>query len=152
MKIVAKFTAMILLAICFFLTSSAQTVGLNAFEGQAAQKSITYSPQRNQPLRFDKIKAAGKLFEFEAGSEFKKDFDGDDDWIRGLAIKFKNTSNKNIVYVSVLLLFPETEVAGPAMGHPLQFGRFPDKPSIGSYDNLLNPGEESEYPESVAYY
>jgi len=144
MKIVAKFTAMILLVICFFLISSAQPLGLNAFEGQSSQKSITYSPHRNQPVRFDKIKAAGKLFEFEAGSEFKKDFDGDDDWMRGLAITFKNTSNKNIVYVRVFLLFPETEDAGPIMSCPLQFGRFPKKPSIGSYDNLLKPGEEME--------
>jgi hypothetical protein len=90
------------------------------------------------------MKVAGKLFEFEAGSEFKKDFDGYDDWMRGLAITFKNTSNKNIVYVRVFLLFPETEAAGPGMGFPLQFGRFPKKPSIGSYDNLLKPGEEME--------
>jgi hypothetical protein len=144
MKIVAKFTKMFLLVICFFLISSSQPVGLNASEGQSTQKSITYSPQRTQPVRFDKIKTAGKLFEFEAGSEFNKDFDGDDDWMRGLAITFKNTSNKNIVYVSVLLLFPETEAAGPVMGSPLQFGRFPYKPSIGSYDHLLKPGEEME--------
>ena len=144
MKIAAKFTAMILFVICFFLTSSSKPLRLSAFGGQSPQKSITYSPERNQPVRFDKIKAADKLFEFEAGSEFKKDFDGDDDWMRGLAITFKNTSNKNIVYVNVLLLFPETEAAGPIMGFPLQFGHFPKKPNIGSYDNLLKPGEEME--------
>ena len=144
MKIAAKCAAMILLVICCFLTSSSQPLGLSAFGGRSPQKSITYSPQRNPPVRFDKIKTAGKLFEFEAGSEFKKDFDGDDDWMRGLAITFKNTSNKSIVYVRVLLLFPETEAAGPSMSGTLQFGRFPYKPSIGSYDNLLKPGEEME--------
>jgi hypothetical protein len=144
MKIAAKFITLTLLVICFILISSSQPVGMNAFCGQAPQKSITYSPQRNQPIRFDKIKVAGNFFEFEAGSEFTKDFEGDDDWMRGLAITFKNTSNKNIVYVSVYLLFPETESAGPIMGFPLQYGRFPRKPSIGNYDSLLEPGVEME--------
>jgi hypothetical protein len=142
LKIVANFANLTLLIVCLFLISSSQPLGLSAFWGQPSQKSITYSRQDDQPLRFDKIQAAGKLIEVEADSETKKDFEGDDDWMRGLVVTLNNTSNKNIVSIRLFLLFPETTVAGPMMGFPLSFGRIPKNSYDRSYDNLLKPGEK----------
>jgi hypothetical protein len=96
------------------------------------------------PLRYNKVKAAGKLFELKAGPETQEDFEGDDDWMKSLAVNFTNTSDKNIVYFRLLLIFPETESAGPPMAFPMIFGRRPKDSNDRNYDNVLKPGEEVE--------
>jgi hypothetical protein len=143
-KLFANFAALALLLGCFFVILCSQPAGGSAFWWQSPRKSIAHTPQRNQPVRLDKIKAAGKLFELKAGSESKEDFDGDDDWMRGLAVTFKNMSNKNIVYFRLLLQFPETGAAGPMMAHPMIFGSMPKDSNDRSYDNLLKPVEDVE--------
>jgi hypothetical protein len=143
-KLVANFTILILLSVCLFFVSSPQAAWGSVFWWQSPQKYITHSPQRNQPVRFDKVKIAGKLIELKANSESKEDIEGDDDWMRGLTVSLKNTSDKNIVYVSLVLMFPETTSAGPVMGFPLQFGRMPENADDKNYEGVLKPGEETE--------
>jgi hypothetical protein len=143
-KLVTNFTTLILLLVCLFIISSPQPAWGSMFWWQSPRKSISNRPQRNRPVNFDKINAAGKLIELKAGSVSKEEFDGDDDWMRGFAVTFKNTSNKNIVYLKLLLEFPETEVAGPMMAFPIIFGRQPKNSNDRSFDNLLKPGEDVE--------
>ncbi|HEY7180324.1 MAG TPA: hypothetical protein VIC84_02845 [Blastocatellia bacterium] len=143
-KHVANFATLAPLLVCLFIASSPRAALGSVFSWQSHQKSITKYQHRNQPLNFDKVKAAGKLIELKAGSESKEDFDGDDDWMRGLAVTFKNTSNKNIVYFQLLLQFPETGAAGLIMSHPMNFGRMPKDSNDRNYDNVLRPGEEVE--------
>jgi hypothetical protein len=143
-KIATNFTTLILLLICLFIASSSRPAWGSVFWWQSPRKSIIHTPQRNQPIQFDKVKIAGKLIELKANSESKEDFDGDDDWMRGLTVSFKNTSDKNIVYVSLVLMFPETTSAGPVMGFPLQFGRKPENADDKNYEGVLKPGEETE--------
>ena len=151
-KLFTNFTTLILLLFCLFIISSSYPAGGSVFWWQSPQKSITHSPQRNQPVRVDNIVAAGNFFEFKAESEATKEFESGNDWMRDLTVAFENTSNKNIVYVRFFLLFPETTVAGPIMGSPLAFGRYPDKPGIGSSDKLLSPGEKVEIAPGQSPY
>jgi hypothetical protein len=54
--------------------------------------------------------------------------------MRDLAVTFKNTSNKNIVYFQLLLQFPEIGAAGLMMAHPMNFGRMPKDSNDRNYD------------------
>jgi hypothetical protein len=119
--------------------------------GQSRKKTITHSQWRNQPVKCVKVKAAGQSFNFNATIntlhatfEHYEAFDGDDDWLKGLVVHLKNTSNKNIIYINLHLSFPETDVGGPRMSQPMEFGRYPEKPNVGSNDKVLKPGEEIE--------
>jgi hypothetical protein len=119
--------------------------------GQSRKKTITHSQWRNQPVKCVKVKAAGQSFNFNATIntlhatfEHYEAFDGDDDWLKGLVVHLKNRSEKNIIYINLHLSFPETDVGGPRMAHPLEFGRYPKKPNVGSNDKVLKPGEEAE--------
>jgi len=146
-KLVSNFTALILLSVCLFIASNPRAALGSVFSWQSHQKSITKYQHRNQPLHFDKVRAAGKLIELKAGSESQEsqvEFDADDDWMKGLAVTFKNTTDKNIVYFRLLLIFPETETAGPPMAHQMIFGRSPKDSNDRNYDNVLKPGEEVE--------
>lgn len=143
-KLVANFTILILLSACLFFVSSPRAAWGSVFWGQGLKKSITRHVEKNMPLRFDKVKAAGRALELGPGAESQKDFDADDDWMKGLAVTFKNTSDKNIVYFSLDLMFPETEGAEPMMAFPLIFGRRPKDANDRSYDTKLQPGEEVE--------
>jgi hypothetical protein len=72
-------------------------------------------------------------------------FAAGDDWLRGLAVRFKNISTKPIIYVQLNLSFPEASYHGGGLGQMLRFGR------NGSGDECiapavksLSPGEEAE--------
>jgi hypothetical protein len=102
------------------------------------------------PLRFGKVKAAGKVFDLKPGpetretQESREEFEADDDWMKGMTVSFTNTSDKNIVFIQMLLIFPETDSAGYPMGFPLIFGRMPKNSDDRNFDKVLKPGEEVE--------
>ncbi len=147
-KLVANLTILILLSACLFAVASPRKAW--AFLWQSRQKTITKYEHKSMPLRFGKVKAAGRLLELKAGPETKEtqesreDFEADDDWLKGLAVNFTNTSGRNIVYIQMLLIFPETESAGPPMAFPMVYGRMPKDSGDRNFDNVLKPGEEIE--------
>ena len=44
----------------------------------------------------------------------------------------------------MLLIFPETESAGPPMAFPMVYGRMPKDSGDRNFDNVMKPGEEVE--------
>jgi hypothetical protein len=144
-KIIANFITLIVLVICFSLISDLRLFELGTAMGQSQKKTITHAHWKNQPVKF-RIKAAGKPLSLKATSENEEeiDIDGDDDWLKGLGVHLKNTSNKNIIYINFHLAFPETDISGLSMSHSMRFGRYPEKPNVGSNDKVLKPGEEIE--------
>jgi hypothetical protein len=146
-KLVANLAILIALAVCLFFVSSPRAAW--GMLWQSRQKTITKYEHRSMPLRFGKVKAAGKLLELKAGPETREtqesqeEFEADDDWMRGLTVNFTNTSGKNIVYFRLLLIFPETESAGPPMAHTLNFGRQPKDADDRDFESVLKPGEET---------
>src|SRR5262245_10671287 len=147
-KLVANLCILIALTVCFFFVSSPQKAW--ALFWQSRQKTITKYEHRNMPLRFGKVKAAGRHMEIKAGpetlttQESREEFEADDDWIRGFAVNFTNTTDKNIVFIQMLLIFPETESAGAPLAFPITYGRMPKDANDRNFDNLLQPGEEVE--------
>src|SRR5215510_13629527 len=93
-KLVTNFITLILLLVCLFIVSSPRAAW--GFWRQSRQKTVTKYEHRSMPLRFGKVKAAGKLLELKAGQETqesqesREEFDADDDWMRGLAVNFTN--------------------------------------------------------------
>lgn len=140
-KLVTNFTTLILLSVCLFIASRPQKVWGN---WRQAQKSITHTPRRDQPLRIEKVKLAGLEFELKAEAKSKEDFEGGDDWMRGMTVTFKNTSDKNIVYALLFIHLPETAATGQAMAQPISYGRYPKSSEDLKPGDGLKPGEEAE--------
>jgi hypothetical protein len=151
-KLAANLATLIALSACLFYLSSPQVAWGSVFSWQSPQKSITHTPQQNQPLRLEKVRIAGSLALPKAGSAIQENLDAGDDWMKGLAITLKNTSDKNIVYAMVMLHFPETDSAGQPMGSPMVFGRAPKDSNDRNYKAVLKPGEEAEITLTDAEY
>jgi len=147
-KLFANCAILIALAVCLFFVASPREAW--ALLWQSRQKTITKYEHPSMPLRFGKVKAAGKLLELKAGPETREtresreEFDADDDWMKDMTISFTNTSDKNIVFIQMLLIFPETESAGPPLAFPMTYGRMPKDSGDRNFDNVLKPGEEVE--------
>jgi len=145
-KVIANFSILIALVICLIVITDTHLFGLSRAIGQSPKKTISYAKWKDQPVEFATVKAAGKTLSIKAEkaqTEYKQEFDGDDDWMKGLVIHLKNTSNKNIIYINFNLSFPETDV-GAVIVQPLEFGRYPDKPPVASNEKVLKPGEEEK--------
>src|SRR5262249_20436115 len=143
-KIAANFVTLILLVICLVFISGSHSIGSNLFARQSPQKTISYIPRRDQPIRLSKVQVTGRSLALKANSASKEDFEAGDDWMKGLVLTLKNTTDKNIVYTSVYLQFPETEATGPIISLPLQYGHLPEKPGAWDPNTVLRPGEEVE--------
>lgn len=66
----------------------------------------------------------------------------DDEWLKDLSFKLKNTSTKNIVYAVVELSFPDSKATGNMLVYDFRFGRHPGgevNPTRGPL--LLEPGK-----------
>jgi hypothetical protein len=101
----------IALVICLIVITDTHLFVLSRAIGQSPKKTISHAKWKGQPVEFATVKAAGKTLSIKAEkaqTEYKQEFDGDDDWIKGLVIHLKNTSNKNIIYINFNLSFPET--------------------------------------------
>jgi hypothetical protein len=148
-KVIANFGLLIALVICLIVITDTHLFGLSRTIGQSPKKTISYVKWKDQPVEFDTVKAAGKTLSIKAEkaqTEYKEEFDGDDDWMKGLVVQLKNASNKNIIYIKFNLSFPETDVGGMGMSHSMHFGRFYDKPYVGGSDKVLKPAEEADIP------
>jgi len=143
-KLVANLAILFALSGGLFYLSSPRDVWGSVLFWQSPPKSITHTPQGNQPLRLEKVQVAGKLALPKGGSAIQENIDAGDDWMRGLSLTFKNTSEKNIVYALIYLHFPEAELKGGTMSFPLAFGRSPKDSNDRDYKAVLKPGEETE--------
>ncbi|MCI0662211.1 MAG: hypothetical protein L0220_14165 [Acidobacteria bacterium] len=136
-KLLGNVAVLGMLVTCLvFLTANTKSAGFGVFWRQPDKKVISHSNWRTEPVKFIKVKAAGKEV------SFKEEFDSDDEWMRGLIVTLKNTSNKNIIHIRFLLQFPEAKFNGVIMATLLEYGKYPNNPSNGNYDKLLKPGEE----------
>lgn len=112
-------------------------------QGKKEDRMITKYTWRNEPLEISGIKVKGKLTKLGLKSM------EDDDWLKGLIVTVKNTSNKTIVYIELNLEFPSSERSDaepPSVDH-LMYGDYPQPPGEEVTRHLdqppLPPGEKA---------
>ncbi len=72
-------------------------------------------------------------------------FTQENDWLKDFTIKFKNISGKPIVYVSVVIDFPETDSTGNRIAHFLKYGVNPlARKNTNDEPKLLAPNDTTE--------
>jgi hypothetical protein len=64
------------------------------------------------------------------------------DWLKGVAFKLKNVSDKEIIYIDLSLDFPETKSSGHEMSFPITLGRRPGSRFMTNEPFSAKPGEE----------
>lgn len=152
-KIVGNISILFMLVVCLIFITDSNLFGLGKVIGQSNNKVITYSKWKNQPVEISTVKAAGKDISLQAArpqAEYKEEVEGNDDWLNGLVLHLVNTSNKNIIYIKVSLLFPEIVIDGSNLSHPIHFGHYPYVVDDGNVQPLvagnevLKPGEETD--------
>jgi len=106
--------------------------------GQKSEREIEQRRMPNQPAEVLEIK--NKKFKFPKVSKIE---DGED-WLEGLSVSVKNTSNKAITYVEIELEFPRAENLStreePSLGFNLYFGTR-EKPDSSGPRPSIKPGE-----------
>lgn len=70
------------------------------------------------------------------------ELDQGEDWLKGVAFKLKNVSDKEIIYIDLSLDFPETQSSGQEMSFPITRGRRPGLRSMANEPFSAKPGEE----------
>jgi hypothetical protein len=105
-----------------------------------------YRVYPNEPVVIDSVKIKGNLVNIN--SKIKSD----EGWLQGLSFKVRNISNKNIVYLSLELLFPETKTDKPVLAFPLRYGKKPTEPNQAATLNSLAPNQETEFIISGSQY
>lgn len=99
-------------------------------------KKVTFD---NEPIEFLKLESDGKTVKPD------EKFIQEDDWLKDFTIKFKNISGKPIVFVSIVILFPETGPNGLPMSYPLNYGVHPLSKIINKDKlRLLAPNNTAE--------
>jgi len=66
-------------------------------------------------------------------------FEGSDEWLRDMIFQIRNNSNKDITYLEVTLVFPDTKATGSAMIHRIHFGRNPESSKATGEPLVLRP-------------
>lgn len=121
--------------------------------GEEQDRVIKVPSFSNEPVKISELKAKGR--EVRAGEKFK-DYN---DWFKGLTIKIRNTSDKPVKYVSVLVSFPrpieQKEAGRLPFGEQLTYGFSPvdTKAAEGSSPTpSIPPGESIELVLSEKYF
>lgn len=106
------------------LLAQAETKGKLNASRQQQERIIKKHSWRNEPVKIAKLKIKG------AGIELGQKFQADDDWFRNLTVSVKNTSDKTVVFIDLMLTFPAT--ADPtqeqAASDHLIYGHYPPPP------------------------
>lgn len=105
--------------IAAFLTARGQ-------KSPQADRLIVTRPFPRAPLKIIAVKTTGG--NARLGSAFKDE----DDWFKTLSFKLENTTNKPIIYVSVVAIFPKLDAEdpqNPPYGEHLIYGDSPLQPS-----------------------
>ena len=67
-------------------------------------------------------------------------FQTGDDWLKNLSLVLKNRTSKNIVYVKVIISFPETRTVGVLAQDYIDFGQIPDGAASLFFGGKVLPG------------
>jgi hypothetical protein len=84
------------------------------------------SNDKNISLIKSFIKPQIKITEAHIGGrpqKFNEEFKDDSDWLQRTAIKLENVSGKPIVFLQILVWFPETDQTGSMMAYPVTLGQ-----------------------------
>ncbi len=101
----------------------------------------------NEPIEIVRLESDGKPI------KLNERFTQKDDWLKDFTVKFKNISDKPIVYLSIAVDFPETESTGHSMVHFLKYGVNPLAQKTGDdKPESLAPGAEAEVKLSAEKY
>ncbi len=105
------------------------------------ERTLKYKAWQNEPLKVSHIKIKG------ARVLFDQKIVADDDWFRNLTVSVKNTSDKTITFIDLMLVFPAAEgAARPASDH-LLYGHYPPSPGETGTPHPdqppLKPGDEA---------
>lgn len=97
---------------------------INTYAGQAQERTLNKRSFRDEPVSITKLKVKGTHV------NFNQKFITDDDWFRNLTVSVKNTSNKTIVFIDLMLTFPAAEGATQerAASDHLIYGPYPPPP------------------------
>lgn len=129
----------------FFVTENIITVFTQIKNKK--EKEISRIKFENEPIEFLKVESDGKTV------KLNEKFAQENDWLKDLTIKFKNISDKPIVYVSMAVDFPETDSTGKRMFHFLKYGvPLYAPPMPNDKKELLAPGDTAEVRLSPEEY
>jgi hypothetical protein len=80
------------------------------------EKTLKKESFKDEPVEFISIESDGEqIMENQS-------FHRDDEWLKGLKFRFRNKSDKPIVYLSIALRFPQTSGQAPQVVHFLKYG------------------------------
>lgn len=108
------------------------------------EKVIKKIPFKNEPIEFLGIETDGTTISSDAK------FVREGEWLKDFTIRFRNISGKPIVYLSVVLGFPETGGKEPPIGYSVKYGVNPmvNNPSVkndtGANRSSIAPNEVAE--------
>lgn len=105
------------------------------------ERTLTRSLWRNEPVEISEVKQ-------QKGSiEFGRAFTDDDDWLKGLTLSVKNTSNKDIVFIGVELTLFNKEAGyehRTPVGFPFSYDARSGISDGPNGDHPIRPGESVE--------
>lgn len=135
-----RFFSALAVAVCVAATVAGAWVGMSAGPAQSKEKllergNLIYAAD---PVKITEIKSTGKAV------KLNEKFAGEDDWLKGTALRLKNVSSKEIVHIQLDFDFPETGSAGPVMAYQLMLGRRPGTANSLADPLSIAPGAELE--------
>lgn len=101
------------------------------------RKEISKATFDPEPVEIVEITSDGKKL------KLNEKFTQEDDWLKDFTIKFKNISGKPILYVSIVIGFPETDSTGNRMVYFLKYGVNPLIQKNGKDDFMLLAPDET---------
>lgn len=105
------------------------------------ERTLKYKAWQNEPLKVSHIKIKG------AHALFDQKIVADDDWFRGLSVSVKNTSDKTITFIDLMLIFPPAEGSALPTSDHLLYGHYPPPPGETGTPHPdqppLKPGDEA---------
>ena len=130
-------SVLVLLALAVSVGAAARISGVfaSAAAGRQDEKQLKKDfSLPTDPVRILNVRALDKPVEFD------KKFQGGKDWLKGLELKLKNVSAKEIVFLRLDVNFPETASDGAEMSYQTGFGRQPGGENAGAAPLSLPPG------------
>lgn len=137
---------LVLLMIPLFFVSRNIIVGFSQTKDKS-EKKITKESFKNEPIEIFELKSDEKAV------KLKENFVQENDWLKNFTVRFRNVSGKSIVYVSMVIGFPETDSTGNRMVYYLKYGINPlVKKNTKDEPELLAPNEPAELVLSTEKY
>src|SRR4051794_19469878 len=110
-------TMVLLVSLLLVIVIARNTVVVADPQKEKLVDNVAYGNEPVEPLE---VKLSGKSIKFK-----EKISNNDEEWLRDLSFKFKNKSDKPILFIEIALDFPETASSGPEMSYRLRLGRRP---------------------------